>query len=183
MISADLSIAAYKAEKIRNRIVLIPGSFDPITIGHIDVVERTAKLFDEVVVAILVNPEKLSTAMFNFEQRKRIATVAISHIPNARVITFEGMLWRLAQMLGASAIVKGIRNAEDLEYEQKMAIYNHEHYPDAETLYIPSYDLADVSSTRLRAAISDGTLPKELVTPELESILKIVLSEKDIFIQ
>lgn len=179
----DLLIAAQRAEKIRNRIAIIPGSFDPITVGHINLIERAAVLFDEVVVAILVNPDKLSSAMFNFEQRKRIATVALSHVPNVKVVTFEGMLWRLAQMLGACAIVKGIRNSEDLEYEQKMAVYNHEHYPDAETLYLPSYGLSDVSSTRLRAAISRGTIPQEFVTAELESILKIVLSEKDIMIQ
>lgn len=182
MEKADLEKVARMAEKITNRIAIVPGSFDPLTVGHVDIIERAAKIFDEVVVAILVNPEKVNSAMFSFEERKRIATVACSHICNVRVITFEGMLWKLAKMLGACAIVKGLRNAADFEYEQPMAAFNYEHYPLAETVYLPSYVNNDVSSTALRTSIKQGSLPSEMLTPELESIIKIVLSEKGILL-
>lgn len=141
------------------RIAIVPGSFDPMTLGHKDIVERASKLFDRVIVAIMINPEK--SGRFSFAERKRIAELTLADIPQASVITADGYLADLASALKAVAIVKGVRNAEDFEYEQGMAAFNHDRNPITETVYLPAYsDLVDVSSTRARELI-DAALPLE----------------------
>ena len=141
------------------RIAIVPGSFDPMTLGHKDIVERAAKLFDRVIVAIMINPEK--SGRFSFAERKRIAELTLADIPQASVITADCYLADLASALKAVAIVKGVRNAEDFEYEQGMAAFNHDRNPITETVYLPAYsDLVDVSSTRARELI-DAALPLE----------------------
>ncbi len=141
------------------RIAIVPGSFDPMTLGHKDVVERAAKLFDRVIVAIMINPDK--TGKFTFSERKRIAELTLSDIPQASVITADGYLADLAAALKAVAIVKGVRNTEDFEYEQNMAEFNHDRNPITETVYLPAYSsLADISSTYARKLIEEK-LPLE----------------------
>ena len=98
-------------------IAIVPGSFDPITYGHLDLVERAAKQFDKVYVAVMINREK--HYMFTLNQRQKIAEEAVRGIENVEVISSEGMLWKLAKDLGACAIVKGYRNEVDLAYEKK----------------------------------------------------------------
>ena len=122
--------------KQSKRIAIVPGSFDPITIGHVDIVRRASQMYDEVVVAVMINREK--RYLFTMEQRKRLAEAAVLDIPNVSVISSEGMLWKLAKDLGACALVKGYRNETDLAYEQTMAEYNREHNPDAETILLPA---------------------------------------------
>ena len=137
------------------RIAIVPGSFDPMTLGHKDVVERAVKLFDRVIVAIMINPDK--KGRFTFAERKGIAELTLSDIPQASVITADGYLADLASVLKAVAIVKGVRNTEDFEYEQDMAIFNHERNPITETVYLPAYSkLADISSTYARKLIDEG---------------------------
>lgn len=149
------------------RIAIVPGSFDPMTLGHKDVVERAAKLFDRVIVAIMINPDK--TGKFTFAQRKRIAELTLSDIPQASVITADGYLADLASALKAVAIVKGVRNTEDFEYEQNMAVFNHDRNPITETVYLPAYSsLADISSTYARKLIEenlplDGVIADEAI--------------------
>ncbi len=136
------------------RIAIVPGSFDPMTLGHRDVVERAAKLFDRVIVAIMINPDK--KGRFSFAERKKIAELTLSDIPQASVITADGYLADLAAALKAVAIVKGVRNTDDFEYEQEMAVFNHDRNPITETVYLPAYsELADISSTYARKLIDD----------------------------
>ena len=136
------------------RIAIVPGSFDPMTLGHKDVVERAAKLFDRVIVAIMINPDK--KGRFSFAERKKIAELTLADIPQASVITADGYLADLAAALKAAAIVKGVRNTEDFEYEQEMAVFNHDRNPVTETVYLPAYsELADISSTYARKLIDD----------------------------
>ncbi len=136
------------------RIAIVPGSFDPMTLGHKDVVERAAKLFDRVIVAIMINPDK--QGRFTFAERKRIAELTLADIPQASVITADGYLADLASALKAVAIVKGVRNSEDFKYEQDMAAFNHDRNPVTETVYLPAYsELADISSTYARKLIDD----------------------------
>lgn len=138
----------------RERIALVPGSFDPFTVGHRDVVLKAAAVFDRVVVAVMINDQK--KYMFSSEQRVEIARMSLADIPNVKVIYDSGMLVELFDRLGASAIVKGIRNAEDLAYENKMAKYNSEQNPRAVTVYVPAEDgHAAVSSTAVRAREDD----------------------------
>ena len=144
------------------KIAILPGSYDPMTVGHVNVIERAARMFDEVVVAVMNNDSK--QYMLTAEERTVIATVSCAHIQNARVIADGGMLVDLVDVIGACAIVKGIRNEDDLAYEQNMARWNKEKNPRAETLYLPCDDaLSEISSTAVRALIEQGKTPEGLV--------------------
>lgn len=144
------------------KIAILPGSYDPMTVGHVNVIERAARMFDEVVVAVMNNDCK--QYMLTAEERTVIATVSCAHIQNARVIADGGMLVDLVDAIDACAIVKGIRNEDDLAYEQNMARWNKEKNPRAETLYLPCDDaLSEISSTAVRALIEQGKTPEGLV--------------------
>jgi pantetheine-phosphate adenylyltransferase len=147
------------------RIAIIPGSFDPMTLGHKNVVERALKFFDRVIVAIMINPEKRGT--FSFAERKRIAELTLAEFPQVTVITADGYLADLASALKAVAIVKGVRNTEDFEYEQDMAVFNHDRNPVTETVYLPSYgEMSDISSTYARSRIELGVPLDGVLAPE-----------------
>ena len=137
------------------RSAMVPGSFDPITLGHLDIVRRAAALYDRVYLALLINPEK--SYLFDLDTRVRMAEVSCADIPNVSVISDDGLLAELAKRLGCEAIIKGVRNDRDYEYEMKMALYNRELAPDIETLLLPcDKGLADISSTRVRELIEAG---------------------------
>ena len=141
--------------KACERIAIVPGSFDPITLGHVDIVKRAAQMYDRVVVAVMINRDK--RYLFNLEQRTRFAEAAVKDIPRVSVISSEGMLWELARDLGACALVKGYRNEQDLEYEKVMADYNRAHYGAAETVLLPADEsLFAVSSTLVREKLASG---------------------------
>ena len=156
------------------KIAIVPGSFDPITIGHVDIIKRASEMYDKVYVAVMINSAK--KYMFTIKQRKKIAQSAVSDIPNVTVISSEGMLWELAKSLRACAIVKGYRNEKDLAYEQEMAVFNREHYPDAETVLLRSdASLVDVSSTLVREKIlMRADLSALLPQGAIDEIYKIV---------
>ena len=147
------------------RIAIVPGSFDPITVGHLDILRRASQEYDVVYLAVMINAQK--SYMFTMEQRKQIAKAAIAGLDNVTVIASEGMLWQLAKDLGACAIVKGYRNETDLAYEESMAAFNAEHYPQAKTVLLKADPmLIDVSSTAVRSKILagedlQGILPQE----------------------
>lgn len=144
------------------KIAILPGSYDPMTVGHVNVIERAARMFDEVVVAVMNNDSK--QYMLTVEERRDIAALSCAHIPNARVIADSGMLVDLVDAIGAVAIVKGIRDERDLAYEQNMARWNKEKNPRAETLYLPCDPaFAEVSSTAVRALIEQDKSPVDLV--------------------
>lgn len=146
------------------RTAIIPGSFDPMTLGHRDIVERTLKLFDRVIVAIMINPDK--KGRFTFAERKRIAELTLSDLPQVTVLTADGYLADLAAALKAVAIVKGVRNTEDFEYEQDMAVFNHNRNSVTETIYLPAYgDVADISSTLARSLLDSGELREGILAP------------------
>lgn len=137
------------------KIAIIPGSFDPMTLGHVNVVERAALMFDEVVVAVMNNDSK--QYMLTIEQRTEAARLSCAHVSNARVISDCGMLVDLIDKVGACAIVKGIRDEKDFSYEQKMALFNREKNPRAETLYLPcDPKLKQISSTAVRERLENG---------------------------
>ena len=163
---------------------LIPGSFDPITVGHLDVITRAAAHFDRVVVAVMNNDMQkyvqgvvAKAYRFTTEERLAMARVACAHLPNVEVITAGGMLIDLVDRVEADFIIKGVRNAADFEYEQKHALYNRAHNPRAETLYMPADPAYDgISSTLARACMEkgkslDGILP-EIVISWIEAHLR-----------
>ena len=147
------------------KIAIIPGSFDPMTLGHVNVVERAAKMFDEVVVAVMINDQK--QYRFTLEQKTELAALSCAHSPNARVISDRGMLVDLVDRLGACAIVKGIRTLKDFRYEQPMAYFNRSHNPNAETLYLPcDKSMSRISSTLVRRRLDEGKKPEGLLHPK-----------------
>ena len=152
---------------MKKEIAIVPGSFDPITNGHLFVINEAAREYKTVYVAVMINSEK--TYMFDIQARKAIAEVATKNIPNVKVIMSEDWLWKLATELNADAIVKGYRNEKDFDYEQKMAKFNEEHAPNAKTVLIKADPrLKDVSSTLIREKIANGEsleefLPKDAI--------------------
>ncbi len=104
---------------------LCPGSFDPVTLGHIDIIERAARHFDEVVVAVIRNPQK-TQSLFSLEERQQMLKEATAHLANVRIEFFKGLLVDFAREHGADAIVKGLRAVSDCDYELQMAQMNQQ---------------------------------------------------------
>ncbi|HWX24902.1 MAG TPA: pantetheine-phosphate adenylyltransferase, partial [Vicinamibacteria bacterium] len=113
---------------------MFPGSFDPITNGHLDIIDRSLSVFDEVVVAILLNPEK--SPLFTVEERAGIIRKAYASGGRVRVDTFSGLLVEYAAKVGASVIVRGLRAISDFEYEFQMALMNRRLDPRIETVFM-----------------------------------------------
>ena len=145
-------------------VALIPGSFDPITLGHVNIIERAAKMSDKVYVSVMNNDSakhssvlSSKTYMFDMETRRELVRLSLSHIENVEVISSSGMLIDLFDELSADVIIKGIRTSADLEYEMIHARWNKEHNPRLETLFLPADEsLASVSSTRVRELLNGG---------------------------
>ena len=116
------------------RRAVYPGSFDPVTNGHLDVIERAARLFDEVIVAVAVNSEK--TGLFSFEERVELLRNVLKDKPNIRVTRFEGLLVDFARSQGARAVIRGLRAISDFEFEFQMALMNRKLEPEIETLFL-----------------------------------------------
>lgn len=130
------------------RRAIYPGTFDPVTFGHIDIIERACKLFDEVTVAILVNPGK--TPMFPVSERvELLREVLNARFDKVAVDTFDGLLVDYALSKGASAIVRGIRAISDYEYELQMALMNRRLKPQVETVFLMSAQENSYLSSRL----------------------------------
>jgi pantetheine-phosphate adenylyltransferase len=130
-----------------------PGSFDPVTLGHIDVFERAAAQFDEVVVAVLVNPNK--QGMFTADERIEMIVEATRHLPNLRVESGSGLVVDFARSRGLTAIVKGLRTGTDFEYELQMAQMNR-HVAGVDTFFVataPSYSFVSSSLAKEVAAL------------------------------
>lgn len=145
------------------KIAIVPGSFDPMTTGHINIIERASTLFDRVFVAVMINNTK--NYMFSMEERTEIARLSCAHLPNVEVIFDDGMLADLALRLDACAIVKGIRDERDYLYEFEMAQFNHRRNPNAETVFLPCEEGArEISSTAVRAKIENGEDISDIVS-------------------
>ena len=130
------------------RRAIYPGSFDPVTNGHLDIIQRACKLFDEVIVAILVNPGK--TAMFSVDERvQMLGNLLNARFPQVSVDTFDGLLVDYALRRGAQAVVRGIRAISDYEYELQMALMNRRLNPLVETVFLMSAEENSYLSSRL----------------------------------
>ncbi len=129
------------------RIALIPGSFDPVHNGHLEVIERAARLFDEVVVAALRNPQK-SEALFDLDERREMLEESLAHLVNVRIVSVATLVVDVAAEVGASAIVKGLRAVSDFENELQMAQMNKQ-LSGVETLFIPTSSAHSFIASRL----------------------------------
>ena len=128
-------------------IAIFPGSFDPITNGHLDIIARAARLFDRLVVAILVNPEK--APLFSVPERVALLREVLAEWPTVEVDTFGGLLVDYAQRREATAVVRGLRAISDFEYEMQMALMNRRLSPRLETVFMMPADTYSYVSSRL----------------------------------
>ena len=129
------------------RVAIYPGSFDPLTNGHLDIIARSAKLFDEVIVAILLNMQK--QPMFSISERIEMLQSVTESYPNVRVDTFEGLLVHYGVKQNAQAVVRGIRAISDYEYELQMALMNRRLEPSIETIFLMASEEYSYISSRL----------------------------------
>lgn len=115
------------------KTAICPGSFDPVTLGHLDIINRASKIFDHVIVAVLVNPEKHTA--FTVKERMEMLKQCVENIENVEVAGFDGLIADFAKIRGAEVIVKGLRAMSDFEYEFQMALINKKLNPDVETVF------------------------------------------------
>ncbi|MDX2226205.1 MAG: pantetheine-phosphate adenylyltransferase [Verrucomicrobiae bacterium] len=131
----------------QKRIAVYPGSFDPVTNGHLDVIERAARIFDEVIVAVAVNDEK--NPLFSAAERCRMVEHAVRHLPNVSVDSFPGLLVSYARSKGACALIRGLRAVSDFEFEFQMALMNRGLDPEIETIFLMPKDTYTYLSSRI----------------------------------
>jgi pantetheine-phosphate adenylyltransferase len=152
-------------------LALFPASFDPLTNGHLDLVERASHVFPKLVVAIAHNVNKNGT--FTVEERLDMLRTAIGGMKGVEVTEFQGLVVDYAQRIGARTIVRGLRANADFEYEFEMALMNRHMRPEIETLFLmTSQQYFYVSSSRLKELVSFGADVSEWVPPIVESYLR-----------
>jgi pantetheine-phosphate adenylyltransferase len=131
------------------RIAIYPGSFDPVTLGHVDIVRRGAQLFDELTVAVGINPEK--SPLFTHDERVALLKEAFKGLSNVRVDCFRGLTVDYARSIGATAMLRGLRTVSDMESEFTMALANHAIAHDVETVFLMASErYSHISSTLIR---------------------------------
>jgi pantetheine-phosphate adenylyltransferase len=151
-------------------VAIYPGSFDPITNGHLDLIERGSRLFDRLVVAVLTNLEK--EPLFTVAERVEMLQEVTRDIPNVSVDTFHGLLVDYARQKHAQALLRGIRAFTDYEYELQMALMNRKLEPALETVFLmPALSMTYVSSRLVREVFRLGGSVKDLVPPLVEERL------------
>lgn len=128
---------------------IYPGSFDPVTLGHLDIIKRAATLFDRLIIGILVNPNK--NPLFSLEERIDMLLEVTKDIPNIEIISFEGLLADFCKRQKIDGIIRGVRGASDFEYELPMAQINQKLYPEAQTVFLaasPEYSFVSSSGAK-----------------------------------
>ena len=161
----------------RPHVAVCPGSYDPITNGHIDVITRAAETFDEIIVAVVNASVRKDRALFTAEERVYFIEQATSHLPNVRVDTFDVLITEYARGVGATAIVKGLRAISDFEYELEMNQLNRHLARDIESVYLmasPQYSF--LSSSGVKEIATFGGNVSDLVPDEVARRLKEALA-------
>lgn len=155
---------------MKSRIAVCPGSYDPITLGHLDVIQRARELADEVIVAIGVNPAK--TPRFSDDRRKELTEQAVAQIPGVRVELVSGLIADYCAEVGAAAIIKGIRGGADYDHELPMALMNR-HLRGVETIFLTANpSLIHISSSLVRELSAFGRDVSDLVPQHIATALK-----------
>lgn len=152
-------------------IAVYPGSFDPLTNGHVDIIQRGSRFFDRIVIAVLLNLEK--APLFTVPERVSIAREVFREWPNVEVDTFDGLLVDYARRKQASVIVRGLRAVSDFEYEMQMALMNRRLNPDVETVFMmPAEPYTYVSSRLVKEVVALGGSVHGLVPEVVEARLR-----------
>lgn len=155
----------------KRQVIVYPGSFDPLTNGHLDLIQRASRLFDEVVVAVLRNEGKES--LFPVDERMQMLREAVADLPNVSVDSFHGLLVDYVRQRGARLVLRGIRAVSDYEYELQMALMNRKLDPDLETVFmLPAEAYSYLSSRLVKEVSSLGGDIRDLVPPKVEARLR-----------
>lgn len=157
--------------KFRMITAVFPGSFDPVTVGHMDLIERSAKMFSKLVIGVLVNIDKVP--MFSVEERVHMLAELTKDMDNVEVKAFDGLLVDFVEKEGAKAIVRGIRNSQDFEYELPLAQANHKLNSDADTVYLATApEHSYISSSGVKQIYRFGGKIDEMVPDKVLERLK-----------
>ena len=150
--------------------VILPGSYDPITLGHLAIIRRASRVFDEVYVVVFINPDKKYT--FSVDERVEMISLAVKELDNVTVDSFPGFVIDYMREKGIDKIVKGYRNQKDLEYEKKQADYNLKNGGYETELWKCDCALEGISSTAARTAIANGKDLSAFLSPEVAEFIK-----------
>jgi pantetheine-phosphate adenylyltransferase len=156
-----------------DRLALCPGTFDPVTYGHLDVIRRASAMFDDVLVSVVNLPWRKGKTLFSAEERVAFLAHATAELPNVRIATFSNLLVEFARQQGAIAIVKGLRAISDFEYELEMNQLNRRQAPEIESVYLmssPKYSF--ISSSGVKELATFGGEIGDLVPDEVAGQLK-----------
>jgi pantetheine-phosphate adenylyltransferase len=153
------------------KTVIYPGTFDPITLGHVDLVERAARIFDRVIIAVAKSERK--KPLFSLEERIDLAQQSLANTPNVEVVSFEGLLVQFARAHDAPFVLRGVRAIADFEYELQLANMNRAMYPELETIFLtPNERYAFISSTLVREIAGMGGEFDQFVPPPVTAALR-----------
>lgn len=157
---------------------LIPGSFDPVTNGHVNIIARGTSMFDKVIVAVLHNSKK--NPLFTLEEKKELLKEATSHLNNVEITSFDGLLIDFAAEKEASVLLKGLRSVTDFEYEGPMAVMNRKMNSGIETVFLHTDpDYASISSTLIKEVAKYDALPEGFVHEKVKLALKRKFGHKE----
>ena len=163
---------------MKRKIAIVPGSFDPITYGHIDIIKRSAQLFDEVIVAILVNPDK--KYLFTLEEREEMINESIKDFNNVKVDSFSGLLVNYAKKVNSTVIVRGLRAVSDFEYEMKLTFMNKALDDNIETFYMmANKQYSFISSSIVKGVSGFGADLSKFVPKHVEERLEKKVKERE----
>ena len=163
---------------MKRKIAIVPGSFDPITYGHIDIIKRSAQLFDEVIVAILVNPDK--KYLFTLEERENMIHESIKDFNNVKVDSFSGLLVNYAKKVNSTVIVRGLRAVSDFEYEMQLTFMNKALDDNIETFYMmANKQYSFISSSIVKGVSGFGADLSKFVPKHVEEKLEKKVKERE----
>ena len=153
------------------RIAIYPGTFDPVTRGHEDIIRRSLRFADQIVVAAAINPSK--TPLFSIDERVGMLRAVLKQEDRVTVTSFDGLLAEFARSAGATLVIRGLRAVSDFEYEFQMALMNRQLNADLETVFlVPSVDVTYLSSSLVREVARFGGPVSTFVHPEVEQALR-----------
>lgn len=158
-------------------VAIYPGTFDPVTCGHLDILERAVGLFDKVIIAVA--KESTKTTLFNTEERLKLLRAVTADMPGVEVDTFEGLTMTYARQVGAKAVIRGLRAMSDFEFEFQLALMNKKLDPAIETVFLMTQsEFSFISSSSIKWVVELGGMITGLVPPIVEEALKQKYAER-----